>query len=146
MSRLKIFILDQTLISLMKLYNNRVVRFFLVSGLNTLFGYSTFFLITVAGIEYEWALLFSTVIGIIFNFKTIGILVFKNKRNILIFKFFLVYGITYLFNLGGLKIFEFLGISVYWGAAILLVPAGLLTYTLNSKFVFSYIYKNDVNK
>lgn len=118
------------------LLKKRLVRFFLVSGLNTIFGYGLFALFLYSGISYPFALLFSTIIGIVFNFKTIGNLVFKNRRNILVFKFFAVYGITYLCNLAGLAFFNFLQINNYVGGAILVVPIGVLSFVLNRTFVF----------
>ena len=60
------------------------------------------------------------------NFKTIGILVFKSSKNGLIINFFGVYIVTYLCYLSGLTIFKLLGINIYMGGAILLLPVGLL--------------------
>ena len=121
---------------LKELFKNKLIRFFIVSGLNTAFGYGLFALFIYFGIIYPLALLLSTIAGILFNFKTIGVIVFKNRNNTLIFKFFCVYGITYLCNLIGLAIFKYFGISVYWGGAILLIPVGMLAFILNKIFVF----------
>jgi putative flippase GtrA len=60
----------------------------------------------------------------------------KNHYNLLIFKFFGVYGITYLCNLAGLAILKSFKINVYLGGAILAVPVGLLDYILNKVYVF----------
>lgn len=120
-----------------KTFQNTLVRFFLVSGLNTVFGYSIFASLIYFGLKYQLALLISTIIGILFNFKTTGSIVFRNPSNILIFKFFGVYGVTYLVNLAGISILKYFGISVYIGGALLLVPIGLLAFVLNRKFVFS---------
>ena len=114
----------------------KLVRFFLVSGINTAFGYGLFAFFLFLSLNYSIALLFSTIIGIIFNFKTIGRVVFKNKNNLLIIKFFGVYLITFLCNLGCLSIFKFFDVNLYIGGAILVIPIGLFAYALNSKFVF----------
>ncbi|MGD0036933.1 MAG: GtrA family protein [Bacteroidota bacterium] len=124
---------------LYKLLQNKLIRFFLVSGLNTVFGYGLFALLIFIGVIYPLALLIGTFAGILFNFKTTGILVFKNHNNLLIFKFFGVYGITYLCNLGGLALFHFFKINLYFGGAILLIPVGLLAFMLNKVFVFEDI-------
>ncbi|MDP2946504.1 MAG: GtrA family protein [Nanoarchaeota archaeon] len=108
----------------------------MVSGLNTVFGYGLFALLIFIGVAYPLAALISTIAGILFNFKTISVVVFKNHNNLLIFKFFGVYGITYLCNLGGLALFKFFEINLYWGGAILLIPVGLLAFSLNQTFVF----------
>lgn len=121
------------------LLQNKLVRFFIVSGLNTVFGYGLFALLIFIGVAYPLALLIGTIAGILFNFKTIGVVVFKNNNNILIFKFFGVYGITYLFNLGGLALFKSIDFNIYWSGAILLIPIGLLAFLLNKIFVFNKI-------
>lgn len=122
---------------LKSLIRNKLTRFFLISGLNTAFGYGLFALFLLLGLPYPIALLISTIAGIFFNFKTVGVLVFKNHNNILIIKFLGVYGITYLCNLFCLSTFIFWGVSVYIGGAILLIPIGLLAFYLNKRFVFT---------
>jgi putative flippase GtrA len=119
-----------------EILKHKLIRFFLVSGLNTVFGYGLFALLVFIGVAYPLALLISTIVGILFNFKTISILVFENHNNILIFKFFSIYGITYLCNLGGLALFKYFEINIYWGGAILLIPMGILAFMLNRTFVF----------
>lgn len=126
--------------------HDKLIRFFLVSGLNTIFGYGLFALLLLLGVSYPVALFISTIAGILFNFKTIGIIVFKNHNNLLLFRFFGVYGITYLLNLGGLALFKYFGINVYAGQAILLLPVGLFAFYLNRKFVFYNKSKNSDNK
>lgn len=123
-------------IFIVKLFKKKLFRFFLVSGLNTLFGYGLFALLIYWGLDYPIALFISTIAGILFNFKTIGSLVFKSNNNILIFKFFGVYGITYLCNVAGLAFFKTLNLNTYIAGAILLVPVGLLAFILNKTFVF----------
>jgi len=120
-----------------KFLKNKLVRFFIVSGINTAFGYGLFALLIFLGVIYPIALFIGTIAGILFNFKTIGVLVFENPNNKLIFKFFGVYGITYLFNLGGLALLKYYGFDSYTGGALLLIPAGLLAFLLNKIFVFN---------
>jgi len=113
-----------------------LVRFFIVSGINTVFGYGLFALLVYLGLNYILASLFATITGILFNFKTIGLIVFRTHNNALIFRFFGVYGITYLFNVTGLTLFKWAGIVPYTGGAILVVPIGCLGFLLNKTFVF----------
>jgi len=122
---------------IIELLKNKLFRFFLVSGLNTVFGYGLFALLIYGGLHYPIALFISTIAGILFNFKTIGSLVFESKNNKLIFKFFGVYGITYLCNVAGLAFLKNLQLNTYIAGAILVIPVGLLTYVLNKKFVFN---------
>ena len=114
----------------------KLVRFFIVSGINTVFGYGLFALLIYLGLNYILASLFATIIGILFNFKTIGLIVFRTHNNTLIFRFFGVYGITYLFNVGGLTLLKWAGLVPYTGGAILVVPIGLMGFLLNKTFVF----------
>ncbi len=120
-----------------KLLHNKIVRFFLVSGLNTIFGYGLFALLIYLGLHYTLACFIGTIAGILFNFKTIGTIVFKNNKNSRIFRFFGVYGITYLCGTGALALFIYFGVNVYIGGVILLLPMGLFAYTLNHFFVFN---------
>ena len=124
-----------------KILNHKVTHFFLVSGLNTVFGYGLFALLVYVGLHYALATFFTTVISLIFNFKTIGVLVFKNNKNILIFNFVGVSAIRYVLTVIFLYIFKSYGINEYIGQAILIVPMGLFGYVLNHYFVF--YEKND---
>jgi len=119
-----------------KILENKLVRFFLVSGLNTVFGYGVYALLLFVKVPYPLALLTSTIVGVLFNFKTIGVIVFRNGNNKLIFKFFCVYGITYLFNLGGITLLKQIDVDTYLGGLIMLVPTGLLSFLLNKLVVF----------
>jgi putative flippase GtrA len=113
------------------------IRFVLVAMLNTLFGYGVYTLLVYCGMHFSLATLISTILGVLFNFKTYGILVFKNSSNKLIFRFVLVYCVVYLCNIGGIALLKTLGMSSYLAGAVLLVPVGLLGFILNKIFVYS---------
>lgn len=117
--------------------SKRFIKFLLVGGLNTIFGYSVFALLIYLGIHYSIAVLISTFLGIIFNFKTVSKLVFNSHDDLLIFKFFAVYGIVYLFNVSGIRVFSALGVNNYASGAVLVLPAAVISYLLNKKFVFT---------
>lgn len=126
------------MIKLLKRYiTPEFVRFVLVAILNTLFGYGVYSLLLFVGLHYSVAILCSTVLGVLFNFKTYGVLVFKNSSNKLIFRFVLVYCVVYLCNTGGIALLKSLGISEYIAGALMLVPVGLLGFVLNKIFVYS---------
>jgi putative flippase GtrA len=113
-----------------------LARFLFVSGLNTLFGYGLFALLIYMKIEYQTALLMSTILGVLFNFKTTGSIVFGNGNVKLIFRFIFVYAIIYIINLFGLKILISKNFNIYISMLILLTPMALLSFILNKKFVF----------
>jgi putative flippase GtrA len=109
--------------------------------------------------HYSIALLCANFLGILFNYKTTGYIVFSNKSNRLILQFFLVYGVVYLFNLGELYLLDSSNIYEYIlslpimdfldtlpinqnkvgdviGQAITLLPNAILSFFLNKIFVF----------
>ncbi|NLG33174.1 MAG: GtrA family protein [Syntrophomonadaceae bacterium] len=114
----------------------RLVLFLLVGGLNTIFGYSLYALLLYSGLHYALASLLSTIGGVLFNFKTTGVIVFKNHNNKLLFKFIGVYAITYLLNIGCLRIFDIFNVNMYLAGAIVLIPVALIAYTLQKRLVF----------
>lgn len=118
----------------------RIIRFFLVAGLNTAFGVSVYFILRYSGLHYAVAALLGQIISVLFNFKTYGSLVFKNKNNKLILRFIAVYAVLYLCNVTGIWIFKQIypeNIYMdYIAALILVVPIGFLGYILNKNFVY----------
>lgn len=113
------------------------VRFLLVGVLNTLVGYGLYTFFVWVGCNYIWAPFFSTVLGILFNFKTIGVIVFQSHNNRLIGKFFGVYAIVYICNVLGLKCLAVCGVeNMYLSGAVLVLPLALLSFILNKKWVF----------
>ena len=108
-----------------------------MGGVNTAFGFTAFAVFILLGLPKELAALLSTICGILFNFKTTGTIVFKNKENRLIFRFFGVYLFTYLLNIGLLDIFEIYGVGPLVAGAIIILPVSLLSFLLNKRFVFN---------
>jgi putative flippase GtrA len=119
-----------------RLWSIPFLRFLVVGGINTVFGYSVFALFILIGLHYALAALLATICGILFNFKTTGTLIFKNKDNRLIFRFFGVYLITYLSTIGLLKIFNMFGVSNLMAGAIIVLPMGIVSFLLMKKLVF----------
>jgi len=118
--------------------NNRFILFLFVGLINTGFGYGLFALLIFLKVHYALASLLSTFIGILFNFKTTGVIVFKNKNNLLIFRFFLVYGITYILGLLFLYITNYFTISNYIAGAVWLLPGAIISYFLQKSLVFRF--------
>lgn len=112
-------------------------RFLLVGGLNTVFGYGCFSLLLYIGLHYSIALFIATFLGILFNFKTTGALVFKSSNNFLIWRFVLIYTVVYGANVLGVQAFSRLGLTPYLGGAILVLPIAILAFILQKRFVFS---------
>ena len=115
----------------------KFIKFLVVGGINTLFSLVVYLILVYFGIHYILASLIATVLGILFNFKTYGTLVFKNKDNSLILRFFLVYTITYIIGISCLKLMLIIGLNKYTAGLILTIPNALLGYFLNRRFVFN---------
>jgi putative flippase GtrA len=114
---------------------NQFFKFILVGLVNTIFGYSIYSILIFMDLHYSVASLISTIVGVIFNFKSIGILVFKNNNNKLIVKFISVYVLTYFLNLLFLSLLKNY-FNLYVSALILIVPLAIVSYVLNRNFVF----------
>lgn len=115
----------------------KFTTFLLVGGVNTLFGYSLFSLFIFLGVHYTLAVLFSSVLGILFNFKTTGRFVFKSRSNALIYRFFAVYIVTYFINIGMLKILSGWGMNMYLAGLLLPLPVAIISFLLQHRFVFT---------
>lgn len=114
----------------------RFFRFLVVGGINTLFGYGVFAALILLGLWYPIAALISTVAGILFNFKSYGALVFGRHDNVLLIRFFAVYGVCYLIGLAPLAWAKAHGISVLVMAAAMLLPMAGVSFLLNRAFVY----------
>lgn len=115
---------------------------FLATGiLNTVFGYSLYAAFIFLGLNVSASLAIATILGVFFNFKTIGQLVFNSKDNSLIFKFFFIYIITFFINLSLIKCFVAIGFNEYFSGIIAIVPVSIMSFILNKYFVFKKVKK-----
>lgn len=136
--------------------DKKFIKFLLVGCLNTLFGYLMYVIFISTPLKKEIALFFAYIVGVLWNFKTTGVLVFKNNNNKLIFKFIFAYVITYFINLFGLnfvnsvgwgknlanltinllKIQTNLDLVKYFDQIILVLPIAMISFILFKTFVF----------
>lgn len=115
----------------------KIIRFFIVGGLNALFGYGIFSCFIYIGFHYSLAGFCGTILGILFNFKTTGVIVFRSDDNSLIFRFFCVYGISYILSTFVLFLFHYFGLTNdFIGGAIILLPMAVITFLMMKNFVF----------
>ncbi len=130
---------------LSRIFTPLFIRFILTAILNTAFGllvnYVFLFLfehLLKVSHAYVVSNLIATIVSILFNFKTYGILVFKNKNNKLLFRFLMVTTFTYLLNIGGIALLEHLGShNNYLNLTLMAIPVGILNYILNKHFVYT---------
>jgi putative flippase GtrA len=108
----------------------------LTGVLNTGFGYSVLAAGIYVGLPDWLALLISTILGLIFNFKTYSHLVFNTNDNSRIFMFIGVYGALYFLNLALITVFIGVGLNSYQAGFLALFPTVALSFFLNKMFVF----------
>jgi putative flippase GtrA len=121
---------------LQPLARSRFARFLAVGLLNTAFGYACFAALLWAGLHYTLALLLATVAGVLFNFKTIGALVFGSSNARLLWRFVLVYALIYTANVTSLALLQRAGLHALAAQAALLLPLAVASFLLNRRFVF----------
>ena len=98
----------------------RFVRFLLVGTLNTAFSYLVYALLLLVGLHYAVANLGAVVLGIIFSFKTQGVLVFRDPRNTLFAKYVASWIVIYGANVALIALFVRFGLNPYQaGLAVL---------------------------
>ncbi len=121
---------------MLKIIQPQFIKFLLVGGINTLFGYSIYALGILLGLEYKLAMLGATVIGAFFNFVTNGRLVFGTKGTALLLRFLPVYVIIYFLNIGFIKLFLYLGLTSLGAGAVTILPVSVISYFLQKQLVF----------
>lgn len=103
-----------------------------------MFGYAVFAVCILVGLPYPVAAAISTVLGLLFNFKSYGALVFGSHDNRLIFRFFAVYIICYVVGLGPLAWAKAHAVPVLLVAAVCALPMAALAFTLQRLLVFRF--------
>lgn len=113
------------------------IRFVFVGIINTVFGVGLYCLFIYLGISYHLSVFFSTILGILFNFKTIGTFVFKNKNNRLLFRFVLSYVIVYFINIGIIHLFlSIISVGEYLAGIMATPIVAIISFFLQRRFVF----------
>lgn len=125
------------LISRLTAVPEQFIRFLIIGAMNTAFAYGLYSLFIFLGCHYTLAVFLSTVIGICFSFKTLGAFVFNNPDNRLIFKFFTVYGVCYVVNVGILRLLTATGMkNLYAAGLISSFLVAMVSFFLNKFIVF----------
>lgn len=117
------------------------VRFVLVGGLNTLFGYSLFASLYLLSHHRQASLIASTIIGVLFNYFTTGRLVFANRGYRMLLPFILTYAVVLAANMAGLEIAARTGVPTLLAQAIALPFMVVLSYVLNRYVIFARVFR-----
>ncbi|MBU0640350.1 MAG: GtrA family protein [Planctomycetes bacterium] len=105
--------------------------------LNTAFGYGVYAVFILLELPRPAALAIATVMGVLFNFKTTGRIVFGSRDNRLLLRFVLVYAVMYGLNTGLLELLcRKVGLGSLVGQAIVLPVVVMVTFLAMKTFVF----------
>lgn len=116
--------------------DRRFLKFLLVGGLNTVFGYGVYALLLFLGLHYAVAILCSTVLGVLFNFNTYGRLVFGSHDHRLIVRYLGFHASLYVLGVWIVKALRALGINPYLGYALLLPFVAASSFLVMKRYVF----------
>lgn len=111
------------------------IRFLAVGVINTLFGQSVYAALILAGLHPQLSLLLAAISGILFNFQSIGRLVFRDKGRLL--PFVVCYGVAYAINALALGLLIHISLSPIVAQLLLVLPVALLTFGLSRRYVFA---------
>ena len=114
----------------------QLIKFLIVGVLNTIVGYSLYAFFIYVGINYVLAIFFSTILGVLFNFKTIGKLVFENNDNSLLTKFILAYIVTFIINVSIVTGLRSVGYNDYNAGLVAVIISAAISFVLAKYFVF----------
>jgi putative flippase GtrA len=117
-------------------HHRQLLRFVLVGVLNTGFSYLVYVGLLYAGVHYVLANLGALVLGIVFSFRTQGLLVFGNPEWRRLRRFVPVWGFMFLINTGLIALLLRFGFNAYVAGALALLPVVALSYLLQKFFVF----------
>ncbi len=112
------------------------VRFLLVGGLNTLFGYGLFALLYLLLEDHRVALGLATVAGVLFNFATTGRIVFGSRRWGRLPLFVAVYAASFGLNLIALEALVAAGLPALLAQLAVLPGIVVLSFLANRHIVF----------
>ena len=121
-----------------------IVRFAVVGGVNTLFGYGAYAFFLWIGLYYASAALLGTIASIVFNYFTTGRLVFGRRyRFDRLLPFLMVYGTIYALNVAALAALQRLGVGPYAAGLAPIVPLSIVAFFLLRRFVFGAAHVAD---
>ncbi len=118
-----------------KRIDEKFFKFLFVGFMNTIVSYILYAFFVTIGLIPNIALFCQYILGILWNFKTTGSIVFKNKDNGLLFKFILCYVFTFFVNSVCLN-FLTKYLNDYISQAILVLPVAMLSFVILKFFVF----------
>jgi len=112
------------------------LRFGIAGAVNTLFGWAVYSISILFGAAPWMALIIGTIIGISFNFISIGGYAFRDLTARRLPRFVACYVALYLLNLGCLLLLQKAIPDPMWAQATLTPPMAITSYLMLSRLVF----------
>lgn len=111
----------------------RFLKFLVVGVLNTIFGFLAYaFFLRVVGLDWQWALALSYVVGVLWNFGTHGKIVFRTQGFRRLPLYVLAYAALFFLNKLALRAMISAGMSDLWAQALLVLPMAMVAFVLVS--------------
>ena len=114
----------------------KFIGFLAVGGLNTLFGYAAFAAALLTGLRPEFAVVLSTIAGILFNFASLGTL-FGSRASYRFPRYLITYGVLLAANIVLLKALMAVHIHPLIGQGIAVILLAPVSFVMMRRFVFS---------
>jgi len=127
---------DDSFMVLKHVKKHELPQYIIVGGVNTVFGYGFFVFFLFVNFHYSLAVLFATILGVLFNFQTYDKLVFRRYPKGRLLHFSLVYAVVYSINVLLLSLVDSVIDDLYISGAIVILPIALLGYVLNKRFIW----------
>lgn len=112
------------------------LRFLLTGLVNTAVGYALFAALLLSGARPLLAVAMATALGALFNFLSIGIVVFRNADVMLLPRFLAVYVVQCCVNSAALSALAAIGVGPLIGQLLLLPPLAIGTFLAMRSMVF----------
>jgi putative flippase GtrA len=126
--------------------DRRRILLFLAAGVaNTLFGYAAFGTLILVGLAPGVAVAGSTIAGILFNFRTFG-MVFAETDPRRFLRFLTVYGLLFALNLALLRLLMAAGLHALVAQGVALPPLAILSFLLMRAFVFAHLSPREARR
>jgi putative flippase GtrA len=120
-------------------HNSVLLRFLIIGSINTAFGYAVFSAGIYSGLSYPLASLVSSCVGTLFNFKTLGNIVFRQPDNKLLFRFISAYVFLYFLGIVIIKMGTYFIANLYVLGGISTLITAATAYFLHKHVVFTRI-------
>ena len=115
---------------------SQIIKFIFIGIINTIFNYLLYSLFIFLGFDYRVAVLFATIIGVLFSFKTFSKYVFSDNNKKFLYKFILIYVILYIVNITLITVLQSFVDNLYISGFLATICCAVLSFILNKWYVF----------